>query len=507
MVKNGHTAEMTPITLSLSDPCMDGYGKIRCPVTTSLTSGFNEASEPGRPGDSDVRPIHSWRSSVRAHVAAMTRSDWIDVVGRVGLLLFSFGVLYRTLLVHEGFLLMGLALVFRWRPTGASVTRDPLIALSLAFLLFVVIRTLWAVTEFHAYRLLIVDGAVQSIQIAFFTVFIVAFWMHRARRRWDWLVLALMTGFIVRVLRKLDWLDFPETVQLLWSGVQRAAFGSTANRFGVWNAVILAACLLLYRRIWGDAEAKTVHRIRKLFWMVMTVASAAGLVFSQSRSAWAATILILAPALIWKWHRSSSLRFQPRRLIIVLLAAAAGLALFSNIIERRLLTGGEAYLQILSGDIDIRTQTGDDNVDSLYERLLIYRLFWEKWRARPWIGYGPGTSEILIASSSGEYGRIARYNHFHNLGFDILIQLGAVGLLFYGILGWLIIKALWQGHRSGSIPFDYFLFVLSASALVLASCLTGQAMRDYKGVYLVGFLGGMAYTSRFANTNPPLAGP
>lgn len=437
----------------------------------------------------------------------MTRSDWIDAAGWVGLLLFSFGVLYRTLLVHEGFLLMSLALVFRWRTTGTNATRDPLMALSLAFLLFLLIRTLWAAAEFQAYRALIVDGAVQSIQIAFFTVFIVAFWMHRARRRWDWLVLALMAGFIVRVLRKLDWLQFPETMQLLWSGVQRAAFGSTANRFGVWNAVILAACLLLYRRIWGDAKPTAVHRIRKIFWVVMSVASAAGLVFSQSRSAWAATILILSPALIWKWHRSGNLRFQPRRLMMVLLATAAGLTLFSNIIERRLLTGGEAYLQILSGDIDIHTPTGDDNVDSLYERLLIYKLFWEKWRARPWTGYGPGTSEILIATSSSEYGRIARYNHFHNLGFDILIQFGVVGLLFYGILGWLIVKALWQGHRNGSIPFDYFIFVLCASALVLASCLTGQAMRDYKGVYLVGFLGGMAYTSRFADANPSKAGP
>ncbi len=443
---------------------------------------------------------------MRAHVAAMNRSDWIDAAGRVGLLLFSFGVLYRTLLVHEGFLLMSLALVFRWRSTGTTVTKDPLIVLSLAFLLFLLIRTLLAVTEFHAYRSLIVEGAVQSIQIAFFTVFIVAFWMHHARRRWDWLVLALMTGFIVRVLRKLDWLDFPETAQLLWSGVQRAAFGSTANRFGVWNAVVLAGCLLLYRQIGGDVERKTVHRIRKIFWMIMTAASAAGLVFSQSRSAWAATILILTPALMWKWHRSNKLRIKPRTLIIVLLAAAAGLTLFSNIIERRLLTGGEAYIQILSGDIDIHTKAGDDNIDSLYERLLIYKLFWEKWRARPWTGYGPGTSEILIATSSSEYARIARYNHFHNLGFDILIQFGAVGLLFYGALGCLIIKALWQGHRDGSIPFDYFLFALSALALVLTSCLTGQAMRDYKGVYLVGFLGGMAYTSRFTKGHPPKPG-
>jgi O-antigen ligase len=235
--------------------------------------------------------------------------------------------------------------------------------------------------------------------------------------------------------------------------------------------------------------------------MVMTVASTAGLIFSQSRSAWAATVLILSPVLIWKWYRSNRLRIKTRTLIVVLSAAAAGLTLFSNIIERRLLTGGETYTQILTGDIDIQTQTGDDNVDSLYERLLIYRLFWEKWRARPWTGYGPGTPEILIATSAGEYARIARYNHFHNLGFDILIQFGAVGLLFYGALGWLIIRALWQGRRDGSIPFDYFLFVLSALALVLASCLTGQAMRDYKGVYLVGFLGGMAYSSKFAGSD------
>ena len=399
---------------------------------------------------------------------------------------------------------MGLAFVFRAKTFEKGMVKDHLFILSILFLLFLCARTYYAAVEFKEYQPLIYEAALRSLQIGFFIAFIVAFWMHRAAGGWDWMMLALLAGFIARVLQKLDWLILAKTFQTLWSSAARAGFGSTPNRFGLWNAVILLACMVLYRKLWGKAERKFIFYARKVFWALMTVASLFGLAFSQSRSAWIAAILIIPPAMIWKWYQRNKLRISLKIVAAFFCGLIVLISLFANVFEQRILSSGNSYLEILSGKIDIDETTGDVNIDSISQRLLIYKLFWEKWEARPWFGYGPGTSAMLIRNSSEEYVPIAVYTHFHNLGLDILIQLGIVGLLFYGALSYFLVQQLWCGKRSKSIDSDYFVFVLGALALIVIGCISGQLMGDYKGVYLVGFLGGMAYASKFTQKASPM---
>lgn len=438
-------------------------------------------------------------------MSGRNRSEWIDFAGWAGLLLFSFGVFYRTLLVHEGLLLMAAAFLLRCRPLTSTLLRDPLIMLSFAFLLLLAARTVSAAAEFQAHRSLILEGALRSIQIGFFAVFLAAFWMHRWERRWDWLVVALLAGFALRVLRKLDWSNLTATFQSFWSGEVRAAIGSTPNRFGLWNAILLLACVALPRQIWGRSENTPVRWARKGFWGLITVTSLMGLVFSQSRSAWIAAVVIILPAILWKLSRRVRTRTRATAAAAALLAMLASIVVFWDVLEHRVHLQPDAYLDILQGEGRSDDQAETVALDSIAERLLIYRLFGEKWKERPWFGYGPGTSAILIAGAPEDYARIAVQNHFHNLALDILIQLGIAGLLFYAAFAYLVFRQLWQGRRSGQMHPDYFVFLFGALMLVLIGSLPGQALGDYKGVYLVGFLGGMAYAHRFAAGDAPAA--
>ena len=451
-----------------------------------------------------MRQIRSVTMQLWAHAASWNADQWIDALGFAGLFLFSFGVFYRPFRVHMGLFFMGLAFVLKARTFEKGMLRDNLLLLSIIFLLFLWVRTSYAAAEFKEYQPLIYAGALRSLQIGFFIAFLVAFWMHRAAGGWDWMILALLGGFIARVLQKLDGLNLAETFQALWSGAARAAFGSTSNRFGLWNAVILLACMVLHRQLWGPADRKWVHAARKVFWALMTVASLLGLAFSQSRSAWIGALLILPPAVMWKWYRRNKLRIRPKIMVAFLGGLFVLILLFANVFEQRILSSGNSYLEILSGEINIDEATGDVNIDSISQRVWFYKLFWEKWKARPWFGYGPGTSAMLIKNSSEAYAPIAIYTHFHDLGLDILIQLGIVGFLFYGALFYFLVQQLWRGKRCERIEFDYFVFVLGAMALVVMGCISGQLLGDYKGVYLVGFLGGMAYASKFTPKASPI---
>jgi O-antigen ligase len=436
-------------------------------------------------------------------MSGLNRSGWIDLAGSAGLLLFSFGVFYRTLLVHEGLLLMAAAFAFRCRSLKLTVLRDPLILLSFAFLLLLLVRTLLAVAEFPEHRSAILEGALRSVQIGFFAVYVAAFWMHRCEGRWDWLVVTLLAGFALRVLRKLDWSDLAGTFQSFWIGEVRAAIGSTPNRFGLWNAVILLACLVLHRQIWGTSENKAVRYARTGFWGFIAAASLMGLFFSQSRSAWIAAAVTILPAVMWKLGRGVRARMRTKAAVAALFGLVALMGVFWDVLENRVHLDADDYLDILYGNGHLEGQTQNVAMDSIAERLLIYRLFGEKWSQRPWFGYGPGTSAILIHTASEEFARISVWNHFHNLAFDILIQLGIAGLLFYAAFAYLVFKQLWHGRRSGQLGPDYFVFLFGALMLVLIGSLPGQALGDYKGVYLVGFVGGMAYACRFAAIKPP----
>lgn len=431
-------------------------------------------------------------------MAGLQRSQWIDLAGGAGLLLFSFGVFYRPLLVQEGLLLMAAAFILRCRSWHPTVTRDPLIVLSVAFLLLLLVRTVLAAAEFQSHRAAIIEGALRAIQIGFFAVFLTAFWMHRFESRWDWLVVALLAGFALRVVRKLDWSNLTGAFQLFWSGEVRAALGSTPNRFGLWNAIILLACVVLHRQIMGNSVRKSVGYARKAFWVFITATSLMGLLFSQSRSAWIAAVLTILPAMIWKLRRRIRTRIRSGVAVAAVFGLIALSAVVWDVMENRVHLHADAYLDILYGDSHLDGQTQNAALDSIAERLLIYRFFGEKWKERPWFGYGPGTSAILIHTAPEEYARISVWNHFHNLAFDILIQLGIVGLLFYAACAYFVFKQLWRDRRSGRMNPDYFVFLFGALMLVLIGSLPGQALGDYKGVYLVGFLGGMAYACRFA---------
>jgi hypothetical protein len=411
------------------------------------------------------------------------RFQWIDAAGLLGLYLFSFGVFYRTLLVHEGLVLMALAFALRLKTLEKGVLREPLFILSVAFLMFLLIRTYYTATEFKDYQSLIFEGMLKSIQFGFFVVFVVGFWMNRHPGRWNELIIALFTGHLVRVLRNFDWNTYYEGFDHIWNGATRLRVGSTVNRFGLWSAVILFGCVILYRHIWGSCTQnyKFIYWSRIFFWALVTILAGAGLVFSQSRSAWLAAVLVTPLILFYQFYPMKKFQTKPAVIIGVLLVVLSFMTNLPVVVEKRLF---------------LSTNLSDN--DNIEERLLLYRLFWERWKERPWFGYGPGTSEIIIKQAGGEHAEAGIREHFHNFALDIMVHLGIVGILFYSSSFYLIFRQLFFGQKLGCIDRNYFWFALVGLILMIICGLFGQPFTDYKGAFLFGFLGGICYASKFS---------
>jgi O-antigen ligase len=418
---------------------------------------------------------------------------WIKRFGVIGLFIFAFGIFFRHKTANAGILIMVVAFVLLFNPIGKRLIKDPLLILGSIFFLFVATLAVRAIIEFDGYQTMIVER-IFLYGCVFLLVFLVAFWMHQVRGKWDWIFFTFLTGFLAQIIRKSEWANFMEVALLYWTGVKRAGFGSSVNRFGLWSAIILLACALLHKRLWGCSENKFWYGIRITFWFFMCSVSAMGLVFSQSRAAWLASAIVTIPIVLYKLYKTKQLKFKAISLLAIILICVTLLTNLSEIVGRRVLM--ESNIDMQKGSV-----TGIASID---ERLQIYKLFFEKWKDRPLIGYGPGTSRILLKRADGQYEKISRYDHFHNILFDLTIQLGIVGLILYGGCFFVIIRQLVRGKQRGQLELDYYLVALGGLALIGIAAQSAQPLNDTKGLYAVGLLGGIAYAWTFNRYKYPV---
>jgi O-antigen ligase len=424
---------------------------------------------------------------------------WAEAVGICGLFFAAYGMFFERYIAYAGFLLMVLSWGFTFKSLGRELIRDRLLLLSVVFVLFLVLRTGVAVAEFKDYSGIIVEGMLKLAGVGFFLVYVFAYWLFRAKGRWNEVILIVWVGFLQQILYKLDWADLPQTLHLFWTGAKRAKFGTSVNRFGLWSAVVLLSCLLLVRPMWRSAACRWVSRTKRVFWITMCSVSMMGVIFSQSRSAWLGVTVVFPPVMIYHLYRMNQLKARLVAPIAALLIMAASLTNFPQIFAERIMVDIDSYDDIIFSGEAIDATSGSVNIQSISQRLLIYKLFWEKFAERPVWGYGPAASHILMRNATAEYAPIAQYDHFHNSVFEVLIQLGGVGLFFYACFFSLVIHQLWKGRCGGYLETEYFLLAIGALGLTAVSCMFGQPLTDTKGIYLTGFLGGICYSFRFAS--------
>ncbi|GHC29825.1 hypothetical protein GCM10010082_24730 [Kushneria pakistanensis] len=121
---------------------------------------------------------------------------------------------------------------------------------------------------------------------------------------------------------------------------------------------------------------------------------------------------------------------------------------------------------------------------------------------QPWFGWGPKSHIPLLLQSTNPVGDTtlgviaARDNltHFHNSYLTILIANGISGFLVYLATVMTVAAATWRSWRRGDMPIDVAIFLGLFFVFWCVVNLFESYMAYQTGVYLIGAVGGMAYT-------------
>jgi O-antigen ligase len=427
-------------------------------------------------------------------------NQMLQLTGTGGLYLFALGAWLSTAAASIGMGLMAFACLLRL-PAQRHVWRDPLVRLSLIFLLYLLPLTILAGRALPHTTGAQIEGALDLLRLGFFPMLLVAFWLDRPERVNPVLALAL-AGLVLRILIRLERTE----IQAFLEGA-RAQFDMSPNALGLYAAVALLGLILLAPTLWGEGRNAAQTTLRGGIWLLCLLLVTGAVIFSQSRAAWLAVLLVYPPTLAGHFiaTRHHALPGRRRHLTITLLALfiLGGVLGWINreLILQRLRASTHTVGKLLEG------QAPKAPSDAYSMRYLWWKFGCEKILERPFFGWGPGSVGHLFRTSHhpGIRKISKNYKDFHNLLLQVLVQVGLVGALFLATQGALVLDALRRGWRQRWLPSGTALFLMAALMIFFICSLSNLRTRDHYGQFFIALFGGLAYAVRLHGSAPSLA--
>lgn len=286
------------------------------------------------------------------------------------------------------------------------------------------------------------------------------------------LLLALV-GLVLGMLWHLDWrLLAHAPLEFLGS---REQYEFTAIAAALYAGSGLLGLLLMRPHLLAPAPALP---LRALLWGLATLLLAVALVQSQSRGSWVAWIpaavlgvWLMAVVRAQRWRAPSQRQLWS--------AAVLGALVLIGVLWQAddLFTRLRADLAWASG---VSTETAES---SLGQRWNAQRVGLELWLQRPWFGWGPGLSQVLMEASGNVHVRDVEgvtLRHLHNSYLELLVQFGLVGLLLAGAIIAVMLQGVWRRLGDLSNPQARELAVLM---LALWANLLLWGLTNYRAVH------------------------
>ncbi|MCC5811250.1 MAG: O-antigen ligase family protein [Ectothiorhodospiraceae bacterium] len=376
------------------------------------------------------------------------------------------------------------------------IFRTPLFWLGAAFVLYVLLRGLFAAfvgqPELASEHL---DGTSSWARTIALPVLILGLalvatgnWVRHSIGA----LIALALGILVfQVLPAWSWSEFETAL----TGARRYIFGLGHARSGFIIGAAIIAVLALgpamvgkYPRGGGVAK-RALAVLRYALWACLVGALLLALFVTKTRTAWLAVlaaVLVLVLAAAW-FYRDRLLR--PGTLVGLLLAAVVvgGVAVFAwDEVERRMTDRTDAMQQILAMDsLDDAWVMEDRNLGAR----MAYKVFAiQLWMERPLIGWGPADPYYLMRERPLPPVLEGRSGHFHDAHVETLSRLGLVGWgLMMAFLGALVLEAcrrLAMREEEQRLPRMLALTTIGFTALLLVWMLGTHQLVRFQTVHV-----------------------
>lgn len=423
-------------------------------------------------------------------LTATSASRAVDYVGLFALFLFSFAAFKHVAHANFAFALLLLATLIKLPTFWRGLLKDHLFRIALVFILYIALRTLWALWHPSVPPGDILDGCDYWIRRSFLPALVVAYWLNGDARRIRICIFLLMAGFVANVLVHLDW----QLVTALVSGARRARFDNSPVNFGLWSAVMTLGALVLGHSFLRGTHKRSLFWCKLILWAAYLLIVVNGLILSQSRGAWIAAIAVIPVCLLWlAWRRPGG---QSMRNLLGWCAIGCAIigvigALNYDTVAERLSQEHKTFAAILDGDLS------DVPPTSVGLRVDMFASAWSYWTQKPVFGWGPGTSRALIERAGkpiAGYG----FTHFHNGYIDTLNQLGIVGFGLFTTLLLILSTTLRNASRSRSLPPNVVIFIIGTFALVGIVALINKPLGSRFGDYFLALFAGFSYTTCLA---------
>lgn len=440
------------------------------------------------------------RGTLQVAIAAMAFQAFFSMT--------HFGWQYRA--EYGSFLLLIVLLLVGAKP-WRELARQPVSRAVLLFTGFLVLQaayvtwvapvaTSWSFSEQ-------LTTASKLVRLGVFSC-LLGWWLSLVPRAIPYLFALMVLGLLSGVLIYMPWSE----LAAVFNGQLRPRFGIPENLAGQLAAVAgwLAVCLLIaswYRSGGGKRKATVV-----LVGLTAYVGCFCALLFSQSRGAWLAFAVTLPAVMIGLWWMRAGKGRATRALPLVIVAILSGIVLLAarDIVSVRLssaerllesqavtevahVAGAETATHVASAARTVEADSSqatatpppraepalsagstapaaesvasatqeDVAVKAVNIRLQLYELGVEKWRERPWLGWGMRSTQALIAEANLDTGGVSHV-HLHNAYLDALVGIGLIGAGLLGVVFVLLMRELVLAWRSGGIT--------TATLWVFAGC-------------------------------------
>ncbi len=319
----------------------------------------------------------------------------------------------------------------------------------------------------------------------------VGFWLGgTARAGLRFLALAFV-GLLLEVAKNSeagDWLRL-----ISWT---RTDFGFiNAQHSAVLFGSALLAAVTLWRWWWRPGGRAAGDWVSRVCGIAVTLFSFMVVMGSQTRQVWLGLMVAAVAVAVVAWmamsgHAERRRRFLRRAALggLVMVAAMMAVTVYSESFRAKMIKDWAAVEQFIASDGEQATSS------SSTVRLMQWQFALKLISERPLAGYGPASTQHLIAESElPAFSRVG-FGHLHNSYFELAVSYGLPALgLFVGLLV-LLVHRLGRAFKRGFISLDVALFGAAWLSFFALINLFESYVLYRTGFILLAVCGGVIYS-------------